>query len=498
MLASNEDKIFLRKHPSLAKTILESSFPDTDVLRYYTNPVISTPETIRGFTPQWTEPNIEKLAQLCKELFEWDSRWGMCRFMRSITPPYLVWKTLHDNGKATQVVTPVIPELPTKPPKSKSKKSTGPTDTNTITNYFAPTKNVNHEKPPTFVALPDIPAEKSLIIEVHSSRTHFSTDSIEELRVSYLPSAIISYTSLNFDLTRYNIPPTDVAANPQSPQKSPSKRPPSAPADEDVEDDLGDLADDAPLHRESKWSPDDVSRMWIPGYYIRHTYPSKVAEWELAVAIRKSPKKPKGKATEKATGAGPMDAFLLPGKITEKPKPPKRKENIPRSPTKPSIPRFQIEQPSPMKSTSPRKQSPKKVVPEKSFRSPPTTPTKFSKTRVPGTTRLPARLPLTSASFDDVARRLDEDSDSDSLPSPTGLLSYLPTPRTPRTATRVGVRGVEEGSPTPTAPRHAHDGENEVAMGERSVTPAGNGGAGGGTVGGFWESPGGTFYDLDD
>lgn len=35
---------------------------------------------------------------------------------------------------------------------------------------------------------------------------------------------------------------------------------------------------------------------------------------------------------------------------------------------------------------------------------------------------------------------------------PTELLSYLPTPKTPRTATRVGVRGAEEGSPTRTVP----------------------------------------------
>ena len=246
--------------------------------------------------------------------------------------------------------------------------------------------------------------------------------------------------------------------------------------------------------------------MWIPGCYIRHTYPSKVTEWELAVTIRKSPKKPKGKVMEKR-GEGPMDVFLFPGKSTEKRQSPsKRKENVPRSAMKGSIPRFQVTQSSPVKSTSPRKQSPKKapssttLVPEISIRSPPTTPTKVSRKNLQGITRQPTQLPPTFTSFDDVARRLDEDSDSDSLPSPTDLLSYLPTPKTQRTATRVGVRGVEEGSPTPVAPRGKKGIQEKGSVSEigegggRDGTPVRDGGI----VGGFWESPGGTFHDLDD
>ena len=52
-----------------------------------------TEENVRGFEPQWGKPDIVGLAELCKELFAWDSKYGMCRFMRSFT---LIWPMIHE------------------------------------------------------------------------------------------------------------------------------------------------------------------------------------------------------------------------------------------------------------------------------------------------------------------------------------------------------------------------------------------------------------------
>jgi hypothetical protein len=77
----------------------------------------------------------------------------------------------------------------------------------------------------------------------------------------------------------------------------------------------------------------------------------------------------------------------------------------------------------------------------------------------------------------DTPRRLTFDSsDSDSLPSPTNPQTWFPTPKTPKTSSG---RGYAVGDGSPRASR-----DRGPVRCER-------------TVGGFFESPGGTFHEVE-
>src|SRR5271169_6640452 len=107
VLTSNPDQTFSRRHPALAKQLLlNTSFPDTTILKYYTHPVVSSSEKLATFKPVWKKPDIPALAKLCRNLFDWEFQWGMVRLMRSITPGLVLWDIVHqtnkDDGSQTQ------------------------------------------------------------------------------------------------------------------------------------------------------------------------------------------------------------------------------------------------------------------------------------------------------------------------------------------------------------------------------------------------------------
>src|SRR5271156_7236182 len=102
-LTTNPDNHFSRKRPSLAAKLIQSNFPEVSILNYYAKPKISAFDRFSSFEPNWNGPDINRLAGLCKELFEWNTHWGMCRFMRSFTPGYLIWELANDKGKSPAI-----------------------------------------------------------------------------------------------------------------------------------------------------------------------------------------------------------------------------------------------------------------------------------------------------------------------------------------------------------------------------------------------------------
>jgi len=110
----------------------------------------------------------------------------------------------------------------------------------------------------------------SLVLEIHSSRTHFSTDLTPELRLSYLPSTIIPYRPLSFNLSRSNSPLSSAATTLTSPSKSippvsPFKR---AATPKQPSSDIDSDGNEPRVYNESKWFLDDVERIWIPEVYV--------------------------------------------------------------------------------------------------------------------------------------------------------------------------------------------------------------------------------------
>src|SRR5579862_5156619 len=210
-LTLNPTKQFSRRQPALAQRILNSTFPDTTILKYYANPVVSSEAKVKGFVPKWSKPDVGAIADMCKELFNWDSRWGMGRFMRSFSPAYLVWMMVHEpelfieRGNMTSMTTGVK-NVTTRERKGKV-KSGGNLENKTMTDFFKPTKSTTPSKlgsasksagpssspeKTTTSKTPYIP-DPSYILDIHSTRSHFSTDSTPELRLSYIPSIVIPY-----------------------------------------------------------------------------------------------------------------------------------------------------------------------------------------------------------------------------------------------------------------------------------------------------------------
>jgi Holliday junction resolvase Gen1 C-terminal domain len=88
----------------------------------------------------------------------------------------------------------------------------------------------------------------------------------------------------------------------KSPPKSPSKRPSSPESSYPDPDDDSDGEGPAFTTKESKWSPDEVDRIWIPEVYVRYAIPVTVREFEERVEARK--KSPWKKQITKGHGVG--------------------------------------------------------------------------------------------------------------------------------------------------------------------------------------------------
>jgi hypothetical protein len=176
-LEANPDKMFSSRRRALAAELLGSHFPNTTILSYYAEPVVSSEEKIKSFKPEWKKPDVPVLAQLCKELFQWDTRWGMRRFIRSITPGLLIWDIVHKGPVylTNPVLTnPVVRQLPITRPKSKSNVPTSSVEGKQLTDYFKSTKKQSTAVPEKSIS--ETADEACPVLGIHGTRTHSSID----------------------------------------------------------------------------------------------------------------------------------------------------------------------------------------------------------------------------------------------------------------------------------------------------------------------------------
>ncbi|EHK47544.1 hypothetical protein TRIATDRAFT_263039 [Trichoderma atroviride IMI 206040] len=131
-LETNESKYFRTRHKCLT---IPEDFPNMEVLRYYTHPVVS-PESmldiIRHRLRETREIQLEGLREFARETFNWDFRVGAIKFIRVLSEGLFV-NRLHQGG-------------------------------------------VDGD---------------SLVQKVSSQRNHFSTDGTSELRLAYIPEEIV-------------------------------------------------------------------------------------------------------------------------------------------------------------------------------------------------------------------------------------------------------------------------------------------------------------------
>ncbi|GFP59458.1 hypothetical protein ACSS6W_010799 [Trichoderma asperelloides] len=131
-LQTNESKYFRIRHKSLT---IPEDFPNMEVLRYYTHPVVSPESTldiIRHRLRETRDIQLEGLREFARETFNWDFRIGAIKFIRVLSEGLFVSR-LHQDG-------------------------------------------VDGD---------------SLVQKVSSRRNHFSTDGTSELRLAYIPEEIV-------------------------------------------------------------------------------------------------------------------------------------------------------------------------------------------------------------------------------------------------------------------------------------------------------------------
>ncbi|KAI2625449.1 hypothetical protein GGS26DRAFT_564070 [Hypomontagnella submonticulosa] len=253
-LRHNESGFFRTRHKALN---VPDSFPNLDVLRYYTHPVVSSAATLERLKQQrWNKPvDVQGLREFARETFDWNYRIGAIKYIRVLAPCLLVRKMMSryaESGHKTQSV-------------ETSEKE-----------------------------------ESALVESITSRRTHFSTDATPELRISFIPTKIVGYDfqeepdevidygrdglALNSDDEFEALAEED---GPEAVEKSGSKK---------------------------TFNPTEPDLFWIPETIAKLGIPITVEDWEEAqrakVAARQKPKAPKGKGKAGVMATGALDKFV--------------------------------------------------------------------------------------------------------------------------------------------------------------------------------------------
>ncbi|OTA65297.1 PIN domain-like protein [Hypoxylon sp. EC38] len=253
-LRHNESGFFRTRHKALT---VPDSFPNLDVLGYYTHPVVSRTSTLDRLRSQsWDNPvDVQGLREFTRETFDWNYRIGAIKFIKVLAPCLLVRKmmsrSIQNNDGA-------------KPAETLEKE------------------------------------ELELVKSITSTRAHFSTDATPELRISFIPTKIVGYD--------FQEEPEEVIEYGRDGLALNSDDEFEAPAEDEAES-------VAKTGGRKPFNPTEPDLSWIPETIAKFGIPITVEDWEEAqrakLAARERPKVPRQRG-KKAGGmaAGALDKFV--------------------------------------------------------------------------------------------------------------------------------------------------------------------------------------------
>ncbi|KAG2107686.1 uncharacterized protein F5147DRAFT_696689 [Suillus discolor] len=318
-LRTNKSGLIGSKKPALAKKIPDD-FPNVDILLSYTNPITSETEGKPTRDITWEqEPDIGKISALCELYFEWGVKDVIIKRFRTVLWPSAVQRILRRG--AIEKDEKKRKGLPMSPKKSKTTGKLAPgTPSKMITKYFlsmklhSPTKDNRKEQEHSDTE--SEAEEDRLIVKIHSSRRHASTDGILEYRLEIAPAQLVQLAGGGVQGIR---PPIEVDA-----------------AFDDTEGDDEDEEDGGKQKGKGKGKkppPDPKShlRVWMPACMVQAVEPELVEAFE-EIQLRKLEKKTKrsnktdGKKKAASTAQGDSDADSLPVLVSTKKKPTRQKK----------------------------------------------------------------------------------------------------------------------------------------------------------------------------
>ena len=256
-----------RKQPALAKAIPED-FPDIDVLFSYVRPVTSESmgRESNNLKLTWAkEPDLGKLAGLCEFYFEWGYKESIIKRFRtvlwhSMTLRILRRATLTSDAHAN----PSTPTLPTTPRKREIIPPSG-TPSKLIAKHFSSLHLATPSKRDVFGSDSENEAgpEERLILKIHGTRTHLSTDGMLEYRLEIAPKQLVRMAESGIKGTRAPEGPDEWASEEDE--------------DEDARTGKG---------KGSPIDPETHLRLWMPACMVALVEPQLVDEYETAQAQR--------------------------------------------------------------------------------------------------------------------------------------------------------------------------------------------------------------------
>lgn len=227
-LRTNEKGFFRTKHKALS---IPDSFPNMDVLRYYTHPVVSQQQTIERLSrefPSKTPVDVGGLREFVRDTFDWTYRAGAVKLVRVLAPSLLVQSLLN--------ACTVDSERSQDSDRERLKEST-------------------------------------VVKNISNRRAHFSTDAMPELRVSYVPIDMV---------------PLDLDAEPVEEVAQYGREGLALNSDDEFDEEVAEVGDEAQT-KKSKTKPFDVlgpNPVWVPEYIVQLGAPLTFGDFEEALRLK--------------------------------------------------------------------------------------------------------------------------------------------------------------------------------------------------------------------
>lgn len=225
-LRTNEGGHFRVKHSKLQLT---DDFPKKDLLRYYTNPVISPSQKVEELRAKVQSPSETKISGLrvfVAKHFDWCNRAGATKYIRGLAPVILVRQL-----------------------------------------RAATIRYGNGENAPGLQA-------SEIIQSVCGHRRSFSTDGFSELQVSYIPLTIVG---LDLDAEEPDNIEADDGTTPPDKEATPTE----GPSDEDREDAPPNTTEAPPRKRASpRYDPTQPQKTWLCENLVKKAAPLEAQQWE--------------------------------------------------------------------------------------------------------------------------------------------------------------------------------------------------------------------------
>ena len=245
---------------------MPDSFPDIDVLLSYTSPIISAMDAGARYThtpPRWErKPDLGKLAHLCKLHFEWGLKDTIIKRFRTIIWPSIILRTLRRSSL----------ESATDCHSASGEPLQGMFET------LEDTHDTGRKEDGSL---------RELIVKIHGSQTHASTDSILEYCLEVAPAQLVHLASAGIQGLRK---PVDTSYD---------VLPSESEGDSGGDPDNGD-----PGRRRKKCGtapplePDSHLRMWMPACMIRPALPELVEQYEARLEAKRARKSPRWRAPQ--------------------------------------------------------------------------------------------------------------------------------------------------------------------------------------------------------